>query len=281
MNSIAIEIDGGVEELAATLVDDLGEGFSVYATEEFAVVGHPALGLAAVTKGDEAKAVAAADALNAIAEKAGVAYPSMHFAVADSGNGQWVVERDTMGAEIIKAMALGSTSRPPLGQDALTAVAAALAALPVDEADPAILDWRIMRTIEACVERALAGRQCYVAGLEIEPADVAGPKFLLPALLVGAAKNWTLPVVASKGAGGFTVRLKRDEGAILGYRVSDIEISSPLLLFLPIVNLVRTSFVGSECSFDSVVDEFSKFLKDNRFNASGLDDLDVKVATSA
>lgn len=281
MNSFAVEIDGGPEELAAALVDELGEGFSVYATGEYAVVGHPALGLATVVNGDEARAVAAADALNAVAEKAGVAYPSMHFAVANSGNGQWVVSRATMGADIIKAMALASTSRPPMGQESLSAVATALASMPMAQEQPDILDWRIMRTIEACVERALNGRQSYVAGLEIEPADVAGPKFLLPALLVGAAKNWTLPVVASKGAGGFTVRLKRDEGAILGYRVSDIEISSPLLLFLPIVNLVRTSFVGSECSFDSVVEEFSRFLKDNRFNASGLDDLDVKVATSA
>jgi hypothetical protein len=280
MNSSTTGQEPNPIDLATALVDELGEGFSVFVASDYVVVGHAALGLAAVAAGDEAKAINAADRLNAMAEKAGVAYPSMHFAIGDVGRSQWVIPHSGMGAAIIRAMATASISRPPFGQEALSKIAIAMSELPQQD-DDAILDWRIMRTIEACVDRALGGRQSFVAGLEIEAADVAGPKFLLPALLVGAAKNWTLPVIASKGAGGFLIRLKKDESAILGYRVADIEMSSPLLLFLPIVNLVRTSFVGNECSFDSVVEEFARFLKDNRYNASGIDDLDVKVATSA
>jgi hypothetical protein len=280
MNSSAAGNELSLNDLATTLVDELGEGFSVFVAADYVVVGHPALGLAAVVAGNEARAMIAADKLNEVAERAGVAYPSMHFAISAGGISQWVIPQEGMGATMIRIMAMAAISRPPFGQEALSKIAVALSEIP-QQAPEAILDWRLMRTIEACVDRALGGRQSFVAGLEIEAADVAGPKFLLPALLVSAAKSWTIPVIASKGAGGFLVRLKKDDGAILGYRVADIEISSPLLLFLPIVNLVRTSFVGNECSFDSVVEEFSRFLKDNRYNASGIDDLDVKVATSA
>jgi len=270
---------GSNQDLAALLTEELGEGFSVFVVEDFVVIGHPTLGLAAVVQGDEMKAVKASDRLNAIAEKAGVIYPSMHFAVAKGGATQWVVSPSAIGPSILRAMAMASTNRPLFSQEALSRIAITISQAPLPE-EETILDWRIMRTIEACVDHALGGRQSFVRGLEIDPADVAGPKFLLPALLLGAAKIWTLPVIASRGSGGFLVRMKRDEETILGYRVTDIEISSPLLLFLPVVNVVRTSFVGSECSFDLLVDDFSRFLRDNRYNASGIDDLDVKVATS-
>lgn len=266
--------------LATALTEELGEGFSVFLAEDYVVIGHPVLGLAAVVAGDETKAIHASDRLNAIAEKAGVIYPSMHFAIGNSGYSQWVVPPSSMGASILKAMVAATTNRPPFGPEALSRIAIALSQAPLPE-EEVILDWRIMRTIEACVDHALGGRQSFVRGLEIDAADVAGPKFLLPALLLAAAKIWTLPVMASRGSGGFLVRLKRDEETILGYRVTEIEISSPLLLFLPIVNVVRTSFVGNECSFDTLVDDFSRFLRDNRYNSNGIDDLDVKVATSA
>lgn len=269
-----------VQELAIELAEELGEGFSVFAATGYVVVGHPALGLAAVVIGEEEAALLAAESLNEVAERAGAPYPSMHFAISDHGSPPWIVTRSSMGGDILRGMALAAAQRPPLGEEALAKIAVTLAELPSRQDTPEVLDWRIMRTIEACVERALAGRPAFIEGIEINAADVAGPKFLLPAIMVSAARRWTIPVIASEGAGGFLVRLKRDEGAILGYRVSDIEMSSPLLLFLPIVNLVRATSVGAECVFDTVVKDFEKFLKENKYNASGIDELDVRVATS-
>lgn len=271
------------QDLATTLSEELA-GFRVSATERHVVIGHPALGLAAVVPtDDETAAMIAAAELTALAQTAGVTYPAMHFAISTAGvKPPWLIRASSMGVDIVSAMVRASASRPSFGQEAMEKVFAAIAGLPTAKGPVRNgLSPNFIRMTEACVERALAGRPVSVTGIEIGPADVAGSRFLLPAILVAAAQDWAVPVVASKGQGGFLIRLSSDPGAILGYRVSEIDASAPLLLFLPIVNLIRRSVVGGECRLDASVDAFCRFLTRNGLDAGAMEDVDVRVATSA
>jgi len=271
-------------DLAAALVEGLGEGFTVRAASGYVAIGHPVLGLAAVVPSDdETDAMAAAAELTAQAAKAGVTYPSMHFAVSSAGvKPPWVVRASSMGVDILSAMARASATRPPFDAESLSRVLGALAAPPAPAAPrPTDPDKSLVRMIEACVERALGGQGAWVAGVELSAADVAGPRFMLPALLIAAADKWAIPVVASKGKGGFLIRLSPDPESILGYRVSGIDPSAPLLLFLPIVNLVRRSFSKGECDLNEMIEVFARFLRSNGLDSGAIDDVDVRVATSA
>jgi len=272
-------------DLAAALAEGLGEGFTVKAAAGYVAIGHPVLGLAAVVPSDdETDAMAAAAELTALSKSAGVDYPSMHFAVSSGGvKPPWVVRASSMGVDILSAMARASATRPPFDAASLSKVAGALASgpAPASAPNPADPDKSLVRMIEACVERALGGQGAWVAGVELSAADVAGPRFMLPALLIAAADKWAIPVVASKGKGGFLIRLSPDPESILGYRVSGIDPSAPLLLFLPIVNLVRRSFSKGECDLNEMIEVFARFLRSNGLDSGAIDDVDVRVATSA
>jgi len=272
-------------DLAAALAEGLGEGFTVRAAEGYVAIGHPVLGLAAVVPSDdETDAMSAAAELTSLAARVDVKYPSMHFAVSAAGvKPPWVVRASSMGVDILSAMARASATRPPFDAESLSRVAGALAAGPAPKAPakPTDPDKSLVRMIEACVERALGGQGAWVAGVELSAADVAGPRFMLPALLIAAADKWAIPVVASKGKGGFLIRLSPDPESILGYRVSGIAPSAPLLLFLPIVNLVRRSFSKGECDLNEMIEVFARFLRTNGLDSGAIDDVDVRVATSA
>lgn len=282
--------------MAAALAVGLGDGFVVRPAGRYVAVAHPALGLAAVVPSDdETQAMAAAAELTALAASVGVTYPSMHFAVsATVVRPPWVVRAASMDVDILSAMAKASATRPPFDAPSMAKVVAALSQQPVLDlpngnaalvtaglpAAPAQINPSLLRMIEKCVERSLGGQGAWVYGVEVDASDIAGTGFMLPALLIAAAEKWTIPVVASKGQGGFLVRLSPDSNAILGYRVSGLEVSSPLLVFLPIVNLIRRSRVGGEFSLDGTVEVFARFLRANDLDSGAIADVDVRVATS-
>jgi hypothetical protein len=57
-------------------------------------------------------------------------------------------------------------------------------------------------------------------------------------------------------------------------------VSSPLLVFLPIVNLIRRSRIGGEFSLDGAVEVFARFLRTHDLDTGAIADVDVRVATS-
>lgn len=275
-----------VEELAATLRDGLGADFAVSEAVGFVFVGHADFGIAAVVaSADEEEAIRAAKGLSAIATEAGVAFRALHFAVSRDGvRPPWIVRSGaSMSVDIVKAMARVSAGKPGPGGDGIARISAAVAlgllARP-KAADFPPLSANLLRLAEACVSKVLAGRSVWVASVEIDAKDVVSPGFMLPAILVHAAQDWALPVVGSKGQGGFTMRLTPDPKSILGYKVSGVRLSSPVLLFLPIVNLVRRSFSGGECVLDDTVRRFADFLTLNGLDAGIMGDVDVRVASA-
>jgi len=274
-------VNADLEDLAGSLTSQLGAGFMVIPTSRYVAIAHPALGLAAVVPlNDEQAAKAAAADLTAIASSVGVAYPSMHFAISSNGKPPWVVRRTSVGIDILTSMARGAATRPPFGADAMTKVMAAVSGGLARKLPEARLDKDLLRMIEACVEKALGGKPAFVAGLEVSPGELIGPRFLLPALLVAAAQDWSIPVVASGGKGGFFIKLEKDDAAVLGYRVVGVAMSNPLLLCLPLVNLVRRSRRKGQHTLDGAVESFVRFLRRNGLDTSTLGEVDVRVATT-
>jgi len=272
-------------ELAIQLPERLGPEFIVVPGGRYLAIIHPELGTAALVVSDNREqAKAAAADLTAKSADAGVTAPAMHFGIS-SGRIEppWLIRDGSgMAIDIAVAMAKGAQSRPPLGVEAAAKISAAVGGNgeKPDTDNKAVLSPHMVRLAEACVEKALDGRSVWVAGVPIDIKDVASPSFLLPAVLIDAALTWTIPVVARNGNGGFLVRMTPDPKAVLGYRVTGLDASAPLLLFLPFVNIIRRSFANDECILDGTVQRFSDFLSDNGLENGILEDVDVRVAAS-
>jgi hypothetical protein len=139
----------------------------------------------------------------------------------------------------------------------------------------------LVKMIELCLEQVVGPRPIFAAGVQMKPADVVKPDFLLPALLITAAEMWNPVVVRKGGTGGFHLHLARDPSALLGFKVVEVHPSAPFLFFLPISHLFRTSLLSDdECCLDSVIQIFIRWLVKNKQEADAVDDLDVRVALS-
>src|SRR3546814_806252 len=130
------------------------------------------------------------------------------------------------------------------------------------------------------VGSALEGRPATVAGRDIRAADIADPAFLLPAILIAAAEDWAPGVASRGGQGGFLVRLAKDKEALLGYRVVSITPSAPLLLFIPVLNLIHRSVTKGECVLDGAVALFARWLRESNLDEDLMDDTRVRIVDS-
>jgi len=267
--------------VAESISGNLGRDFRTVATDGFVLVGHPRFGLAVVIAGDdEETARSAAAEVELTASSLGIQLRCRHFGVIEGqSEAPWILPLPEASKALADQMSRteGDPSIPQGHLDEImNAVIMISSASTKDELPPSVV-----RMTEACIDRALDGSYAWVAGIEIAAADVAGPRFLLPAILVAAAERWALPVAASGGKGGFEIGLVQDDGAVLGYRVTNIRASAPLLLFLPIVSLVKGSFRKGECHLDDVVRSFARFLRRNGLNSSAIEDVDVRIVASA
>lgn len=134
-------------------------------------------------------------------------------------------------------------------------------------------------------EQICQNRRITISGMEIQAEEVVDPAFMLPALLVAAAQEWAPVVLRGQGKGGFHLRLRSDDRpiCILGYRVAALELSAPLLLILPVVDLLRRAMRpgdegAEELCLDGAVLTFRKWLEANRFNTDAVSEIDVRMA---
>jgi hypothetical protein len=144
----------------------------------------------------------------------------------------------------------------------------------------------MIRFAELSIEHAVGGREIFVCGVGVTPFEVASPAFLLPALVICAAEAWTPVVISKGGKGGFLTALRNDRDALLGYRVASLTPAAPLLMFIPIVHLLRTLIKvrgeghHGEIDLDPMVAQFGRWLAKNKLDTSAISDVDVRVATS-
>lgn len=142
-----------------------------------------------------------------------------------------------------------------------------------------------IRLLRQVTERICRGRRIHIFGVEIEPEEVVDPMCMLPAILVAAAQDWAPVVARGQGKGGFHLRLRSDNRpmCILGYRVAALELSAPLLLVLPVVDLLRRSVQlgeqgAEELCLDRAVQTFRRWLEENRFNSDAVAEIDIRIA---
>lgn len=177
------------------------------------------------------------------------------------------------GDAITEAQAAWRAQRLEMEAEALAA-----AAQPVAEEEP---DRAILKMIDLCVNQALNGAKPWLQGLPLRESEISSPRHLLAPLIVATAESWA-PIVAGRGGrGGFHLRLRPDEESLLYFRVVEIIPSAPLLLYLPMVNLLRRSCRGDLCVLDDVVGTFRRWLIKHGLEGIVGEDIEVRIATSS
>jgi hypothetical protein len=125
------------------------------------------------------------------------------------------------------------------------------------------INFRVMRLIRASIVEATDDMNIFVYGIAVGIDQVANPDFILPAVLWGASETARLSAASNPGKGGFAFHMRADVNAVLGYKVSHIEVSSPRVLVLSIVDVIRRYKRGGEFILDDLVARFGDFLRDD------------------
>lgn len=270
-----------LDALAKQLAVGLGDGFAVIPVVQlgFVAIVSAEYGVAALAPTAEApEAIAAAERLAAVARGAGLEVNPVPFGIAQGGGTPPVIVREHyMPLDIHRTMQSVVQAKGAPGQEVAARIVQAIAALPRPKATPKGLSPNILMTAETVVRKVLKDEKAWLYGIDIAARDIVSPTYLLPAVLTVAARRWTPPVVAAGKQGGFLVSLEPNpKGAVLGYSVAAVDISNPVLFFLPIVDVVRRSFRGGECWVDGIVEEYADYMK-GRGHDSDIQDLEVRV----
>lgn len=273
-----MDTSAALQSVAGQLGQGLGDGFTVVAVTQlgFAAILSADYGFAALAlTGDPAEAAAAAERLAAVARGAGVEISPLPFGIRQGVVLPPVIVREHfMAIDILRTMQSSKQTGAP-GTDTVAKVAAALAALP-KPAPAKVMSPNILIVAETVVRKVLKDERAWLYGIDIGAKDIVNPNYLLPAVLTVAALRWAPPVVAAGKQGGFLVSLAPNPKAVLGYSVSSVDISNPVLFFLPIVDVVRRSFKNGECWVDGIVEQYAEYMRD-RGHDSDIQDLEVRV----
>lgn len=275
-----MDTSSALETLAKHLAQGLEGDFIVKPVTQlgFVAILSPTFGVASlVPTSDPAEAVAGAERLAAIARGTGLEIAPLPFGVFPGASAPPVIVREHfLALDILKTMQQAAGEKSGRGAEAVSKITAALDTLP----KPAVIrpiSPNILIVGETLVKKVLRDEQAWLYGIDIRAKDIISPNYLLPALLVVAALRWAPPVVAAGKHGGFTVTLAPNpKGAVLGYSVTGVDISNPVLFFLPIVDVLRRSFRGGECWVDGIVEQYAEYMKSRGQNGD-LQDLEVRV----
>jgi len=242
---------------------------------------HPQYGAAALVPDDnKLEAENGANALNEAFKKAGIPTKAIPLALSSSAVEPPVLIRagPLMATDIAVTMGRASVGLGELSSDQYVTAKIALEKHAIQQRKR-ILDPTLMTMIRGAIDRVTEGKKILAGGPEVSAEEVAMPEFLLPAILLAAAENWAMPVAAKKGKGGFVVHMKADDSAVLMFRVSHIEVSSPLLLMLPLVDVIRRSKRGDEYVLDECITRFGNFIT-SHLTPELQTSLEVRIATS-
>lgn len=280
-----------VSQLVAQLSESLGGEYTVLPAGSYAAIIHQQFGLAAVVPSDsETVAKTAASNLAAIARSVGVSSTVAHFGISSTSvSPPWLVRSGPgMIIDIVTTLVKIGVGKPQMAMEDLLKVISAVGMASAAEAEEKIkvaaasseqLSPYMQNLAKVTIEKALGDNVPYLADVPIDASDLAAPNFMLPALLTCAAITWTFPVLSKKGKGGFLVKLVYDKKAVLGYRVTGVNVSAPVLLFLPMINLIRRTGRDGRCDMDHTVQRFSDYLDHNGLQNDVLGDVEIKVAS--
>lgn len=135
--------------------------------------------------------------------------------------------------------------------------------------------------VRACIVNIQRNVDIFASGIKIDPDFLARADSMLPVILVAASERWTPVVAKAQGKGGFDIRLARDPDALVGMRVIDVLASSPLLLFMPIANVFKSTRSGGEYDTDKLVGTFRTWVEKYNLEDMPLDEIEVRVALNS
>lgn len=139
----------------------------------------------------------------------------------------------------------------------------------------------LVMLLASVAEQATGSRRIYLSGVMVPPSDLVRPDYFLPALLAAVAEDWAPLVAMRSGLGGFTVRLRPNPEALLGYEVAAIQTSATLLLVLPLVHRIRTSVTpdGLEINMDETMQQFIRWIERTGLDTEVFSEIDIRVPT--
>lgn len=280
--TVAIAPTRPVEALIAQAKELLGVEYHLVDCFAYIAILHPQFGAAALVPDDnKPDAETGASELNETFKKAGIPTKAIPLALSATLVEPPILIRSgpQMATDIAVTMGRASVSLQELSAEQYTAAKVELEKHAI-ERRKRVLDPTLMKMIEAAIAKVTEGKKILAGGPEVSVEEVVMPEFLLPAVLLAAAENWTMPVAAQKGKGGFVVHMKADDSAVLMFRVSHIEVSSPLLLMLPLVDVIRRSKRGGEYVLDECITRFGNFITAH-LTPELETSLELRIATSS
>ncbi len=271
----------------ASLVDQakesLGPDFQLIDAGRYVAIFHQSYGAAALYPGpDEALATKCADALGKQLKFAGLNMTAIPFALSDETLKPPVVIRSgpRMATDILVGMSRASINMTPLNSEEFSRAVATIALSSGEKKRIKPLDPAMMTMLKQAIHRIVGRSKMFAGGPEVDLDDLLMPEFLLPALLYSAAEHWTIPVASQKGRGGFVMEMAYDDSAVLMFKVTGLDVSSPVLFFLPVLDVIRRSKRGGEFILDDCIERFGNFITENL--SSHLEtSLEVRIATSS
>jgi hypothetical protein len=279
--TVALAPTRPVEILITQARELLGVEYHLVDCLAYIAILHPQFGAAALVPDDnKLEAEMGASELNEALTKAGIVTRAIPLALSATSVEPPILIRSghQMVTDIAVTMGRASVALQELTPDQYTAAKIVLEKHAIQRKKRA-LDPTLMTMIRGAIAKVTDGKKIFAGGPEVSVEEVAMPEFLLPAILLSAAENWTMPVAAQKGKGGFIVHMKADDSAVLMFRVSHIEVSSPLLLMLPLVDVIRRSKRGGEYILDECITRFGNFIT-SHLTPELQTSLEVRIATS-
>lgn len=270
-----------VETLIAQAAELLGVEYHLVDCSAYVAILHPRFGAAALVPDDnKLDAETGASELNDAFKKEGIPTKAIPLALSATVVEPPILIRSgpQMATDVAVTMGRASVGLEELSPDQYAAAKLALEKHAI-ERRKRVLDPTILKMLQASIAKVTDGKKIFAGGPEVSVEEVVMPEFLLPAILLAAAENWTLPVAAQKGKGGFIVHMKADDSAVLMFRVSHIEVSSPLLLMLPVVDVMRRSKRGGEFILDECITRFGNFIT-SHLTPELETSLELRIATS-
>lgn len=260
----------------------LGEDYQIADAGGYVAILHPQYGAAAVVSSDNAnEAEKAASDLTGLLRAAGLGIRALPFAVSQTTVKPPLVIRSgpQMATDIAVTMGRAASAETEITPSQMAAVLAAIekGRKALRQRTPSI-NPQVLAVIEAAIMKVVGNKKILAGGSYVEPEEVASPEFLLPAVLLSALQTWAIPVAAAKGKGGFTMDIAADSSAVLMYKVTGIETSSPLLLFLPVVNIIRRQQRAGEIVLDDCIERFGNFMTTNNLNPDFHQDMSMRIA---
>lgn len=123
-------------------------------------------------------------------------------------------------------------------------------------------------------------------GYEILLEDMFKTTSVFPAVVVATSFHWSPVVIGRKDKGGFTAYIKRDTASMLGYTVTGLELSSPLLFIIPMIDAINKHIktikkedgsVYKELLLEPIILDFRNFIESCKMDLEPLNKLDLTL----